>query len=57
MYENSTIRAGSNPRRTANEVRSHLRAVLSWAWEQDMVDAFPKFPKVKSQRDVAGRNY
>ena len=25
---------GKNPGRTANNVREHLRAVLSWAWEQ-----------------------
>lgn len=48
---------GSNPGRTANKVRSHLRAVLSWAWEHDLVDALPRFPKLKPQRDVAGRHY
>ncbi len=57
VYEDATIRAGSNPGRTANKARSHLRTVLSWAWEQDMVDALPRFPKLKPQRDVAGRHY
>ena len=57
VYEDAKTRAGSNPGRTANKVRSHLRTVLSWAWEQDMVDALPRFPKLKPQRDVAGRHY
>lgn len=50
-------REGSNPGRTTNKVRSHLRAVLSWAWEQDVLDALPQFPRLKPQRDVAGKHY
>ncbi|MCP4858257.1 MAG: site-specific integrase, partial [Fuerstiella sp.] len=50
-------RDARNPGRTANKVRSHLRAVMSWAWEQDLVCSLPRFPKVKPQRDVAGRHY
>jgi integrase len=30
---------------------------MSWAWEQDLVDVLPRFPKLKPQRDVAGRHY
>jgi hypothetical protein len=30
---------------------------MSWAWEQDLVEALPRFPKMKPQRDVAGRHY
>jgi hypothetical protein len=30
---------------------------MSWAWEQDLVAALPRFPKIKPQRDVAGRHY
>lgn len=30
---------------------------MSWAWEQDLVDSLSRFPKVKPQRDVAGRYY
>ena len=26
---------GSNPGRTANKARENLRAIMSWAWEQD----------------------
>ena len=33
VHEDASTRNGSNPGRTANKVRSHLRAVLSWAWE------------------------
>ena len=57
VYEDAVSRKGNNPGRTANKVRSHLRAVMSWAWEQDMVETLPRFPKVKPQRDVAGRHY
>ena len=28
---------------------------MAWAWEQDMVDVLPRFPKVKPQRIVAGQ--
>ena len=31
--------------------------VMSWAWEQDLLKTLPRFPKVKPQRDVAGRHY
>jgi integrase len=30
---------------------------MSWAWDQDLVVALPRFPKMKPQRDVAGRHY
>ena len=57
VHEDAAAREGSNPGRTTNKVRSHLRAVLSWAWEQDLLDALPKFPRLKPQRDVAGKHY
>ena len=57
VHEDAAGRQGSNPGRTANKVRSHLRAVLSWAWEHDMVEALPRFPRLKPQRDIAGRHY
>ena len=57
VYEDAAAREGTNPGRTANKVRSHLRAVMSWAWEQDIVDSLPRFPKQKPQRDVTGRHY
>ena len=43
VYEDAVARQGGNPGRTANKVRSHLRAVMSWAWEQDIVDVLPQF--------------
>ena len=57
VYEDAATQQGRNPGRNANKVRSHLRAVMSWAWEQDFVDVLPRFPKQKPQRDVAGRHY
>ena len=47
VYEDASGRHGTNPRRMAKKVRSHLRAVVSWAWEHDLVDALPRFPKLK----------
>lgn len=57
VHEDAASRNGTNPGRTANKVRSHLRAVFSWAWEQDLVEQLPRFPRIKHQRDIAGRHY
>lgn len=57
VHDDASSREGSNPGRTANKVRSHLRAALSWAWENDLVDSLPRFPRLKPQRDVTGRHY
>ena len=57
VHERAILDDGSNPGRTANKAREHLRAIISWAWEQDLVDALPRFPKPRPQRDVAGRHY
>src|SRR5690606_22539388 len=48
---------GDNPGRTANKAREHLRAILSWAWEQELIEAPPRFPGPGDPRDVAGRHY
>ena len=48
---------GTNPGRTTNKAREHLRAILYWAWEQELIDAPPRFPTPRDQRDVAGRHY
>jgi hypothetical protein len=57
VHERAVVQAGTNPGRTANKAREHLRAVLSWAWEQELIDSLPRFPKPREQRDVAGRHY
>jgi integrase len=57
VYEHAVADEGTNPGRTANKAREHLRAVISWAWEQDLIEAPPRFPKPRHQRDVAGRHY
>lgn len=56
-YEDAVQNDGTNPGRTANKSRENLRAVMSWAWEQDMLDMLPRFPKPRPQREVAGRHY
>ena len=56
VYERAVAQAGTNPGRTTNKAREHLRAIISWAWEQDLVDSLPRFPKPRQQRDVAGRH-
>ena len=57
VYTRAVDGHGTNPGRTANKAREHLRAVVSWAWEQELIDAPPRFPAPKTQRDVAGRRY
>ena len=57
VYDRAVADEGTNPGRTANKAREHLRAVVSWAWEQDLIDSLPRFPKPRPQRDVAGRHY
>jgi hypothetical protein len=57
VHERAVAQDGTNPGRTANKARQHLRAVLSWAWEQELIDTPPRFPKPRDQRDVAGRHY
>jgi hypothetical protein len=53
VYEDAAAKEGRNPGRTANKVRSHLRALMSWAWEQDLVDA-RRVSKFFGQRQAAG---
>lgn len=57
VHERALAQDGMNPGRTANKAREHLRAVISWAWEQELIDTLPRFPKPREQRDVAGRHY
>src|SRR3954453_22368654 len=57
VHERAVADEGTNPGRTTNKAREHLRAVLSWAWEQELIDAPPRFPEAREQRDVAGRHY
>jgi hypothetical protein len=57
VHERAVLDEGLNPGRTANKSRENLRAVMSWAWEQDLIDLLPRFPKPRLQRDVAGRHY
>lgn len=57
VHERAVQNEGTNPGRTANKARENLRAIMSWAWERDMVEVLPRFPKPRPQRDVAGRHY
>ncbi len=57
VHEHAIDNVGKNPGRTTNKARAHLRAVLSWAWEFDLIENIPRFPKPWPQRDVAGRYY
>ena len=56
VYERASEN-GTNPGRTANKAREQLKAVLAWAWDQEIVESLPRFPKRREQRDVAGRHY
>ena len=57
VHADAASQQGTNLGRTSNKVRSHLRAVFSWVWEQDIVESLPRFPKLKPQRDVVGQYY
>jgi hypothetical protein len=57
VYERAVADQGTNPGRTANKAREHLRAIISRAWEQELLDSPPRIPKPRPQRDVAGRHY
>jgi integrase len=57
VYQRAVEDQGTNPGRTANKAREHLRAVMSWAWEQELIESPPRFPRPRPQRDVAGRHY
>jgi site-specific recombinase XerD len=57
VYEQASTSGGTNPGRTANKARTHLRAVVSWAWENDLIETPPRFPQPLPARDVAGRHY
>ena len=57
VHEQAIAEKGANPGRTANKARENLRVVLSWAWEQDLLETLPRFPPSREQRDVAGRHY
>jgi hypothetical protein len=57
VYERTVAQEGTNPGRTTNKARDHLRAIISWAWEQDLIESPPRFPKPQQQRDVAGLHY
>lgn len=57
VHEKAKDDGGTNAGRTANKSRENLRAILSWAWEHDLLEKLPRFPKPKPQRDVAGRHY
>src|SRR5262249_14252816 len=57
VYDRAVHDEGTNPGRTANKAREHLRAVISWAWDQELIEIPLRFPKKKDQLDVAGRHY
>jgi len=57
VYERAVMHEGTNPGRTANKARENLRAIMAWAWEQDLIDTLPRFPQPREQRAVAGRHY
>jgi hypothetical protein len=53
VHEKAAADGGSNAGRTANKACENLRALLSWAWEENYLEKPPRFPKSVPQRDVA----
>jgi hypothetical protein len=53
VHERALAQQWTNPGRTANKAREHLRAILSWAWEQELIETphdFRWFPCYASGR-------
>ena len=55
--EYQTTITNTNPGRTSNKARTHLRAVISWAWENDLIEMPPRFPKPVPYKHAAGKHY
>ena len=45
VYQRAVEDQGTNSGRTANKAREHLRAAVSWAWEQELIDSPAKVPQ------------
>ncbi len=41
VFDRAVAEGGTNPGRTSNKARTHLRAVVSWAWENDLLEMPP----------------
>lgn len=57
VYDDAVTNEGRIPGRTANKTRANLQAILSWAWEQEIIESLPCLPRPKAQGDVAGCHY
>ena len=57
VYAAAKEKEGTNPGRASNKAREQICAVMSWAWDQEIIDTLPRFPKLRKQRYVAGRHY
>jgi len=55
VYEQSVAAGDGNPGRTANKCHENLHAVCKWLVDETReLDALPRFPEEKEQRDAAG---
>ena len=57
VHDQAVADGGTNPGRTSNKSRTHLRAVISWAWENDLIEMPPRFPKPVPFKNAAGKHY
>jgi hypothetical protein len=57
VYDEAVTGEEDNPGRSANKAREQIRAILYWAWEQELIDTLLRFPAPRDQRDVADRHY
>jgi hypothetical protein len=48
VHTQAVAEEGSNPGRTANKARAHLKAIIAWAWDQDLIDSLRASPNPKS---------
>jgi len=53
-FDEARSAGDANPENTFNKRRREMHAVLKWLFEEERIEALPRFPKPKDQRKVAG---
>lgn len=52
VYQQTVAAKGTNPGRTTNKARAHLRAIVAWAWDQDLIDSLPRLPSQRNNETL-----
>lgn len=54
VYSQACTAQDRNPGRTANKAREHVGAVLQWLVDVERLDAMPRLPEKREQKNAAG---